>query len=348
MKKLIQVQPPLGCDPEFFFRKRKTIVGAEKIIPSGGIESVGGKVIIDGVQAELNPTPSVCRMILGDNIALCFMRLARGLATHKGIQADFSQTVKVSKRQLNTLDPKYQKFGCMPSKNTDIKSESKEGTIDVNPLEYKNRSAGGHIHIGRMDSNWSEAVDTDKAISTPDILVPLLDAIVGNTFVLIDRDEGNVERRKLYGRAGEYRTPPHGLEYRTLSNIWLRSYQVMSLATGLCRHAVMVLATGQENADAILNAVPRADIVKAINENDFALALKNYKKIMRVLLPMTPSNHFFPITRVNKKQFDYFVEKGIDHWFPQSPLKHWTRTSRGEGFNDFLRYRVAEEMELNK
>ena len=74
-----------GCDPEFFFSKNGEVIGAEKVIAENGLEykrgdfedkkdgdTVSGysrgagnsKIIIDGVQAELNPRANTCRALL--------------------------------------------------------------------------------------------------------------------------------------------------------------------------------------------------------------------------------------------------------------------------------------------
>ena len=75
----------------------------------------------------------------------------------------------------------------------------------------------------------------------PLLAVKILDIVVGNTCVIMDRAPSQVERRKVYGRAGEYRLPAHGIEYRTLSNFWLRSYQLTHLVFSLARFAINIL-----------------------------------------------------------------------------------------------------------
>jgi hypothetical protein len=145
----------------------------------------------------------------------------------------------------------------------------------VDPEKYRIRSAAGHIHLG--DASGSTTSSQWAALHSPDRLVPILDIIVGNTCVLLDRDPGNVERRRVYGRAGEYRTPPYGIEYRVLSNFWLRSYSLMSFVMSLSRFAVGLLTATIHNGGRkgvnyeaeLLKLVNMDDIRRAINENDF-------------------------------------------------------------------------------
>jgi Phage phiEco32-like COOH.NH2 ligase-type 2 len=74
--------------------------------------------------------------------------------------------------------------------------------------------AGGHLHFG-----WSEGSRPSNAECKE--MVKSLDTILGVYCVALFHKYDDKRRRALYGRAGEYRKPPHGLEYRVLSNAWL-------------------------------------------------------------------------------------------------------------------------------
>ena len=360
--KLHYVEPLMGCDPEFFFStKRGRIIGSEKIIPKGGLklsDSNKSKVIIDGVQAELNPQADTCRQRLAANITACFCKVRDELAKNKSIKADFSQTIKISKKELNSLAPESRVFGCAPSKNIH-NPNSKIAVRDASKYPY--RSGGGHIHIGVRDEDYTGNayyVNMNKAIRNPNKLVPMLDIIVGNTCVLIDRDPGNIERRKVYGKAGEFRTPKHGLEYRTLSNFWLQNYQLMSFVIGLARLSVLIVSNSNKKCNferKIRSRVNMREITKAINTNDFDLALKNFKRIKRVLKEIVPmqsgtESSNWPLNEKNIKDFEFFVSQGKDHYFKEDPLKHWTTLgndgNRKIGWEDFLERSVKPEREL--
>jgi len=328
-----------GCDPEFFFRKGKKIVGAEIVLPKDGLlsseeDTYPSKIVIDGVQAELNPQPNTCRESLSYNIADSFVALKKHLATFKGIGIDFTQTIELTGDDFQRLSDDSKKFGCMPSKNA--YKGGRNGRITVNPDTYRYRSAGGHIHIGGRDFLPEGFFDN------PVRIIQMMDILVGNTCVLIDRDPGNVERRKVYGKAGEFRTPPHGVEYRTLSNFWLRSYQLMSLVMGLARHACIIVANDMDKE--FLKLVDMKDVSNAINNNDFQLALRNFKKIEKLLLEITPANTEgdYPIDATNIADFRHFVKKGLDYWFKEEPMEHWIEHSEEArlGFYDWLEFEV--------
>ena len=349
----------LGCDPEFFFAKKNgEIIGSEKVLKKE--DKQNHRLVIDGVQAELNPSPSYCRQLLASSIHDCFVNLRESL-NRRGIDAiiKVDTLVNITQEELNSLSQGCQVFGCDPSTNIYNEGSDKTSQIKVDPKKYLKRSAGGHIHLGNAyhsyleneatylkraangETNLLEYIKIGKRIeqalkTSPDILVAVLDIVVGNTCVLLDRDDGNKERRANYGRAGEYRVKPYGLEYRTLSNFWLRSYQLMSFVTGLCRFAVHCVSESTPENDyvkALFEAVKRDDIVKAINENNVELAMANFKKIEPILLASADEAsgyNFYPIREATIKYFHHFVfriqQTGIKYWFPTEPIDHWCGT----------------------
>jgi hypothetical protein len=347
-----------GCDPEFFFSSKGQVLGAEKIIPENGIEyvkEVGGKkdgdftvlygttskIIIDGVQAELNPRPNTCRANLANEISCCFMKLYNEIKENKDLNIDFSQVVEISKEELDSLSEKSKTFGCAPSQNIYKQAESK---ISVNPAVYRFRSAGGHIHLGG-DGRVLEA------LKKVEVMVPMLDYMLGNTCVLLDRNPWAKERRKVYGRAGEYRTPTHGLEYRTLSNFWLQSYPLMSFVMGMSRMAVCAVIDDISHNDTywqdkILKKVEKEKIERAINENNFGLAYFNFLRLEKTITEMNSwGSASFPLSPSSMDKFKLFVRKGMKHWFKQDPLQHWLNLPEGHerGFESFLYSEVKVE-----
>ena len=358
----------MGCDPEFFFVNGKgQVVGSEKVLPKKGLKwkdddfgySDSGYedtqkpiFIIDGVQAELNPEPNTCRALLGNDIHSCFLQLRKHLkAEGKTLSINFDPLVKITQIELDSLSESSRVFGCDPSSN--VYQTRAQARIRVNPKKYLKRSAGGHIHLG-ADAYQRPLRRTLKNVK---VMVPLLDLVVANTCVLIDRHPGNKERRANYGRCGEYRVKPYGLEYRALSNFWLKSYQLMSLVMGLCRFTVEMAAeseSGVKTRDyikALLNAVPRQDVIKAVQENDWKLAYANFKKIEPIILAAAYDNEYdFPIGNNNIDEFHYFVKKinecGLEYWFSGDSLTHWCNLPDGHdrGWESFCRNRIRKAM----
>ena len=342
----------MGCDPEFFFRNKDGIIGAEKILPAAGlVAGEGSKFIIDGVQAELNPRPSTCRALLANEISRCFRSLDAELKKkgNVGITADFNRAIEISKESLMELDEKARMFGCAPSKSI-YRTKSSVNIAKVDPMEYRVRAAGGHIHIGKSNNTRLTAV-IDKDHKR---VVQMLDLLCGNTAVLVDRDPANIERRKVYGRAGEFRLPAHGLEYRTLSNFWLTSYQLMSFAFGMARFAVEVMAdtNADEFFDAFTSKVKKRNVHNAINNNDFELAMENFQAIEKLICQYVArdTDGRYAITSANLAAFHHFVkridEQGLQYWFKEEPMKHWMKIgdAHDNGFFDWTQNVVRMDM----
>lgn len=327
----------LGCDPELFLAtKSGSIIGAERVIPENGLfgRPYGtADVVLDGVQVELNPSPSFCRQTLAGNISASMRALRTALQSKGDIHATFRQVVEVDPKELDTLSDKAKILGCQPSLNI----YDTHATIGVDPATYTKRSAGGHIHLGLTSQIPGIG---NKMMKERERLVPLLDIFVGNTCVLMDRDPGNVERRQVYGRAGEHRLPKHGLEYRTLSNFWLKSYALMSGVMALSRFSVDVLANtllngkgrpsqrGFPEAEAtILKMVDLEQVQEAINTNNVELAKKNWKVVSKFIAAHHTSAAA-GITGANLKDFNFFIEKidekGLEYWFKRDPMLAWT------------------------
>lgn len=375
--------PQHGTDPELFIsqtvgkvRKRESIIASEVVIPADGLTDTSGdyrnysKVTRDGVQVELHPSPSTCRQSLSYYIGHAINMLQKHLTTINAERGtnyhlNFSQTVKLSKSDMDAMSPDAKQLGCTPSKNVyGHASPIVEGEkIDV-------RSGAGHVHVG---------TELLKMGVDPERMVKIYDVLLGNTAVLLDRDPGAIERRKLYGKAGEYRLPKHGLEYRTISNFWLRHYVLESFVFGMSAvaHNCAGVSLGRpawytnsyssttwfEDADKILmENVDLRQIEKAINENDWELARNNYERWVKPFLAQTTTDKNRGIDSYLIKPFDYFVDQirraelagnpdPLSVWFgaatPESIVQHWNHedsSSRAIGFESFLLRPVTERM----
>lgn len=322
-----------GSDPEIFFAKNGSIIGAEKVIPENGLVKTHAytnhRVVLDGVQAELHPMVASVVSQHAMSIAHCFDAISTKLSkmTKDGIQVSFAQVVQVDAAELATLSDAARILGCMPSFNF-----YKARPIRVK-ADFPMRSAAGHIHLGLsapIYKTWDpNPMDYRKA------LVPLLDILVGNTGVMLDRDPLARERRKLYGHAGEFRLPDHGLEYRTPSNFWLKGgYGIMELIFGLASTAVAILTTslneaekGNDPESELAKLVDLKTFQSAIERNDAKLAWKNWQSIRPFMAAHVPENKGFPIHTGNLDKIDKFLDiAGQDKltpFLPPDPVSHW-------------------------
>ncbi len=312
-----------GTDPEAFFQNPKgLIIGSELVIPKI-LKSKNGEIVRDGVQLEIHVRPEFSREKLAQNIGNAFIKLNEHLEKRDdGSTLNLKAVVRVTQGQLDRLSDESRQLGCAPSEN--IYDEKAE--LGVNPKTYKVRSAGGHVHLGLPESLMAEY----KRI------IRMNDILLGNQCVMIDREPLMALRRRVYGRAGECRPQKYGVEYRTLSNFWLRSEPLVSFVLAMARNAVRVIATSDGvtrkgeawNAEkAMFDYINIPDIIKAINKNDFDLAMKNFEGIEKFIV-----EHFHEDTEglnpSNINSFKRFVEtvekKGIEYYFPDTADKYWT------------------------
>lgn len=317
-----------GCDPELFIESKGKVIGAERVIGKEGIDTEYSQraFVLDGVQIELNPRPHFCRQELGREIAVAFRALKAKLASMGDMEltASFRAVVEVDADELESLSDAAKLLGCGPSLN----KYDPKATISVDPT-YRTRSAGGHIHLG-LHTNTPLFQQRER-------LIPLLDVLLGNTSVMIDREPLAAKRREVYGRAGEYRLPEHGIEYRTLSNFWLRSYPLMSFVMGMTRLAASVLHTttlehtARWDAESdLLKRVDLEKVARAINTNDLALAKENWQGV-REFIASCPIYGGASLDSTLLDRFDVFLQGvesgGLEKWFPADPMEHWTKVS---------------------
>lgn len=97
------------------------------------------------------------------------------------------------------------------------------------------RTAGGHVHLGTTYGRKHH----DACM-----LVRMLDLFVGIPSLYIDSNQASFARRKLYGQPGRYRTPNHGVEYRTLSSFWIASPKRVEMMFSLCEFVLNFTSEG--------------------------------------------------------------------------------------------------------
>ena len=299
--------------------------------------------MIDGVQAELNPGSTMCRQSMAVYIASSLQAIKTRLESSpdfKGIQTAFDGVVDVDEEELMSLDPASRILGCAPSLNYYDEGAS----IGVDPASYRTRSAGGHIHMG---ISTGDVVRQNGGLKH---LVPILDIIVGNTSVMIDRDSRAAERRQVYGRAGEYRLPSHGLEYRTLSNFWLKDYSLMSFIFVSCRLAKAILFTshlprgtaevGWDAESELYKRVSLESVREAINTNNIELAKANFDGVKSFVHDFVKGEYYCGLTASCLPEVEVFLRKieenGLDFWFPGDIMENWVNQRFERGWENFM------------
>ena len=211
MNNLKIAEVTVGADPELFLiaENGDYISGVGKI---GGskekpkrIDVYGHAVQEDNVAVEYNipPAKTLDNFLKSHQFVLTYLK-NQSKALGLSLAVDASALFK----EDQLLTPQAMSFGCEPDYNA-WTLENNERPL-LTEETYFLRSCGGHIHVGFKDPIAQTRID----------LIRAMDVFLGLPSLFLDAD---ARRRKLYGKAGACRLKPYGVEYRTLSNFWLKS-----------------------------------------------------------------------------------------------------------------------------
>lgn len=261
----------VGSDPEVFLRDKNTgilksaigLIPGEKNKPyrlSGLGE--GFALQIDNVAAEFNVPPVNSATAMYDNIQKVITLINDTIPDN--LEVAIQASGDFSDEECN--HPIARLSGCSPDYNV--------WSMDINEkADYANtnkRACGAHIHISYDDNN-------DE---TSFALIKALDLFAGIPSVLLDDD---IHRRSLYGKAGCFRPCEWGIEYRSLSNFWIKEKELVRYIFDAIDRAIDFVNLGKEFSDE-----DSLNIQTAINTNNKDLALELvYKYQMESFIPVT-------------------------------------------------------------
>jgi len=254
----------IGCDPEVFVAKRGRLVSAIPYINGTKEKPVelpnGGMIQWDNVCAEFGTPPAHNEnewvKAVRDTVHLLHDRLDNSIRPVVLASANFP-IEEVS-------SPEAKLFGCSP----DLSAYTGMTNEPPSPEDFPTfRSCGGHIHIG-----FDDDPDTLFLLDHYDSMqfIKVLDLFLGVVSSVIDNSKDATERRKLYGRAGCFRKTSYGVEYRTLSNYWLKSPLYTRLVYSLVEDAIYHMS---QNGPGIVKSIGESVIVKAVEDPHYATSL---------------------------------------------------------------------------
>lgn len=207
----------------------------------------------DGFQAEFTTADSFCMGWHVDSIQNGIRGVYEALKKfNKDARLSIKTVFDIDPEAMIEAKPEHVQFGCMPSLN----AYGMTG-LDLPGHEVPFRSAGGHIHLSFNDANFKDKETYKKMVKS-------MDAILGVACVALFGAYDDARRRRMYGMAGEYRLPPHGLEYRVLSNAWLFHPVLANIVFDLGRTAAMF---GAKDLMPLWNCTEE-ETIRVINECD--------------------------------------------------------------------------------
>lgn len=272
----------IGCDPEVFVKNKKTgaFVSAHNYFPGTKREPhrIGlGAIQVDGVAFEFNINPASSLTEFSRNISVMTLIGNRYLQNaNPDLVLELSPTATFDKEYFESLPPETKELGCEP--------DFSAWTGEPNPKPYTEepfRTASGHVHIG-----WTEFGDIFSATHTKDChdVVKQMDATIGVLSLLWDKDQ---KRRALYGQFGAYRPKSYGVEYRVLSNAWLRSQDTIDFIYKGTMKSMTLLDADVNVLDEVPSAVEMVDrIMVGELPTDHELQIYNHELSSRFRFPL--------------------------------------------------------------
>lgn len=223
----------IGSDVEFFVRDKTTgeIVSAEGLIQGSKHEPFHFDrtnpfyaIQLDNVLAEGNIPPAKNG---GEFYSyLTFLREYMDSILPEHLVTAAIPAARLDPKYLQTENAKV--FGCDPSWCCWDQKIDAPKPVEGDTL----RSAGFHIHVGYTCP--------DSEINL--VLAQFMDFGLGVPSVLLE--EPNERKKVGYGKSGNFRNQPHGVEYRTLSSFFASSERLITWAFNNAQWAVDMVNKG--------------------------------------------------------------------------------------------------------
>jgi|19_taG_2_1085344.scaffolds.fasta_scaffold00770_12 hypothetical protein len=213
----------IGIDPEVFLKVQGKVVSAHGVIPGTKekpFEVSKGAVQVDGMALEFNIIPTDNEDTFIENTQTVLTSLKAMLPARSTLVFNPVHTFTADYMALQP--PEAKELGCNPDMNA--------YDMVYNPIPRGDvinfRTAAGHLHIGWRDddeANLSDPLHIEECA----MVARELDVALGAPSCLYEPFTAGKQRRSLYGAAGSFRPKPYGMEYRVLSNFWLKEERAM-------------------------------------------------------------------------------------------------------------------------
>lgn len=207
----------VGADPEIFMFQNGVPISAHGAIPGTKYEPYkvkDGAVQVDGMALEFNIDPASTSEEFIANLTSVMATLASMVP---GYDLVATPVAEFGNEYIKTQPLEALILGCEPDFDAWKNGEINPRPNGDNPF----RTGAGHVHIG-----WTKDADIydPEHINAGIMLVKQLDFFLGLPSMLYD---SAVKRRTMYGAPGAYRPKSYGVEYRVLSNAWLKDKKLM-------------------------------------------------------------------------------------------------------------------------
>ena len=295
----------IGCDPEFFLKRKDSgkLVSAIPFV-SGTKDCPmplprGGNIQRDNVAVEFATDPAASREAFVAAVEATLTEVVKVLPADTELVALPSAKFDTSELQ----HPEAMRFGCDPD------YDAWEMKVNDPPcaLDASFRSCGAHIHVGTTGND--ENVFLLEPMGKVDA-VKAMDAIHGVISTVLDHSQEAIDRRQLYGKPGSHRPKDYGVEYRALSNFWLRSPVTVMLMYELTQDALSIVRDGMLTG--LLDNMGENEIRRVINQGDAESAMKMIE--VHLLPILSDDSRFYlneALAKVKANDMDFHAEWGL-------------------------------------
>ena len=202
----------IGADPEIFVGFGGKFISAHGLVKGdkkNPFPVQKGAVQVDGMALEFNIDPASDFDTFESNLSLVQEQLKSMIGDREFLR---DTSVSFTEDFLKGIPIENVELGCEPDFN------AYTGGENVRPSSGElMRTVGGHVHVGGFETD--DPMNNRQMIMSGH-LARILDDKLGVYSILWDKDD---KRRSMYGKAGSFRPKKYGMEYRTLSNAWIFS-----------------------------------------------------------------------------------------------------------------------------
>jgi hypothetical protein len=291
----------IGCDPEFFLRERASGKLISAIPHVKGTKHFpqplkGGNIQHDNVAVEVATDPADCVEKFVDTIKTLLGEATKSLPSDTEIVALPSACFDEDQLQ----DPEALAFGCDP----DYCAWELRQNDSPSAEDHTFRSCGAHIHVG------TDGTDENSFLLDPMgkvRMVRVMDCVHGVISTILDSSDESVARRKLYGKPGAHRAKEYGVEYRVLSNYWLKSPITVMLMYHLTQDALKVVRDGKD--ESLIEEMDESQVRDTILTGNSEAAKKMFELNVLPLLSEDSIGYFEQaLSKINGNDMNFHKE----------------------------------------
>jgi len=228
------------------------------------------KLTEDGLAVEtpVKPSSDILELIhhIGEG-ANASLELARNV----GADLVAQPLVYIDSRDLETRN-ELRVLGCNPDKSV-YDPGGKMCKPAQDPTTTSWRTGGGHIHLSPENIGELGVIEDG---------VVLCDLLLGTLDVLFEHSNLGKQRREMYGQPGKHRVQPWGLEYRTMSNVWM-THPYFAIEVLKISNLIHRALEREFNPATVIETVGVNLLIKTITDCDVKRAAKIFTQTLKVL-----------------------------------------------------------------